>query len=261
MVQKFPPKPGLSPSPSSCHPTGSSWVLGLVIGYCQKPFLGSHVPIAVTIYSNPQMLFFQKNVISMCTVRLPQYYCIDLLEWERIWLEWTSESNAILQLCASGTRHICRKARKISEQEINRRPFPLLIFYTHSCIKSVQPSISTCFWFLDPAGETSVLVVLVPSLNTLVGIHMLCCTIWFLSMWTSSDPWRTAIHEDWWLFSFFWYMSHGAIQSLLDDFTNCPGPTFSKVGPNNSVQMASSSHVHIAVALPYTNQSSVNCTC
>jgi hypothetical protein len=25
--------------------------------------------------------------------------------------------------------------------------------------------------------------------------------------------------------------------------------------------MASSSHVHIAVALPYTNQSSVNCTC
>jgi hypothetical protein len=54
--------------------------------------------------------------------------------------------------------------------------------------------------------------------------------------------------------------AHGAIQSL-DDFTNCHGPTFSKVGPNNSVQLASSSHVHIAVALSYTNQSSVNCTC
>ncbi len=55
--------------------------------------------------------------------------------------------------------------------------------------------------------------------------------------------------------------AHGAIQSLLDDFTNCPGPTFSKVGPNNLVQMASSSDVHIAVALSYANQPSVNCTC
>jgi hypothetical protein len=30
--------------------------------------------------------------------------------------------------------------------------------------------------------------------------------------------------------------AHDAIQSL-DDFTNCHGPTFSKVGPNNSVQL------------------------
>jgi hypothetical protein len=53
----------------------------------------------------------------------------------------------------------------------------------------------------------------------------------------------------------------GAIQSLLDDFINCHGPEFSKVGPNNSVQMASSSHVRIAMASSYANQSSVNCTC
>jgi hypothetical protein len=54
--------------------------------------------------------------------------------------------------------------------------------------------------------------------------------------------------------------AHGAIQSL-DDFKNCHGPTFSKVGPNNLVQLASLSHVRIAVALSYANQSSVNCTC
>jgi hypothetical protein len=53
----------------------------------------------------------------------------------------------------------------------------------------------------------------------------------------------------------------GAIQPLLDDFINCHGPEFSKVGPNNSVRMASSSHVLIAMASSYTNQSSVNCTC
>jgi len=112
MVQTFPPKPGLATSPSTCHPTGSSWDLGLVIGYWQKPFLGSHVPITVTIYSNAHLLFFQKNLISMCTVRLPQYYCIDLLEWERIWLEWTAESNAILQLCASRDKAHMQKRQK-----------------------------------------------------------------------------------------------------------------------------------------------------
>jgi hypothetical protein len=53
----------------------------------------------------------------------------------------------------------------------------------------------------------------------------------------------------------------GAIQSLLDDFINCHGPEFSKVGPNNSVRIASSSHLLIAMASAYANQSSVNCTC
>jgi hypothetical protein len=58
--------------------------------------------------------------------------------------------------------------------------------------------------------------------------------------------------------------ARGAIQlplSALDDFINSYGPTFSKVGPNNLVRMASSSDVHIAMASSYTNQSSVNCTC
>jgi hypothetical protein len=54
--------------------------------------------------------------------------------------------------------------------------------------------------------------------------------------------------------------AHGAIQLPLDDFINSYGPAFSKVGPNNSVRMASSSDVHIAMASSYTNQSSVNCT-
>jgi hypothetical protein len=53
----------------------------------------------------------------------------------------------------------------------------------------------------------------------------------------------------------------GAIQFLLDDFVNCHIPEFSKVGPNNSVRMASSSHALIAMASSYANQSSVNCTC
>jgi len=45
--------------------------------------------------------------------------------------------------------------------------------------------------------------------------------------------------------------AHGAIQlplSALGDFMNSYGPAFSKVGPNNSVQMAASSDVHIAMA-------------
>jgi hypothetical protein len=46
-----------------------------------------------------------------------------------------------------------------------------------------------------------------PFLNTLVGIHMLCCTIGLPTMWTSSDSQRIVIHDAWWLFTFFWYTS------------------------------------------------------
>jgi hypothetical protein len=75
-----------------------------------------------------------------------------------------------------GTRQTPGKVRKISEQEIDRRPFPLLISYSTLLYEVTMTLHLQLLLVLGPCRRAICIRSFGPFLNTLMGIHMICFT-------------------------------------------------------------------------------------